>query len=119
MRRKPSPLASSAIDVPGSVIATKWRGSGWSARKYASSAFGSIVPPDFDETMNSVRSTSIASATARDDERLGRVEHVQAQRALRRRARAPEDLGREAGAAHAEQHDVGDAVLAHLAHEVA
>ena len=29
----------------------------------------------------------------------------------------PEDLGREAGAAHAEQHDVGDAVRAHLVGE--
>ena len=118
MRRKPSPSASSAIDVPGSVMATKWRGSGCRPRKWASSAFGSIVPPDLEETMNSVVARSIGSATALTCERLGGVEHVQAQRALGGRVGAPEDLGGEARAAHAEQHDVGEPVLARRAHEL-
>ena len=50
--------------MPGSVIATKCDGSGWRARNDASSALGSIVPPDLEETMKSVVATSIAPATA-------------------------------------------------------
>ena len=51
----------------------------------------------------------------RDLQRLGRVEHVQAQSALALPVGEPEDLGREARAAHAEQHRVGQPVGPHSA----
>ena len=51
---------ASARPEPGSVIATKWRPSPTSDQKCANSDSGSIVPPDFEETMNSVRSRSTA-----------------------------------------------------------
>ena len=45
---------------------------------------------------------------------VGRVEHVQPQPVLERAERAPDHLGPEARAAHAEQRAVGEAVALHL-----
>ena len=50
--------------MPGSVIATKLAPPSASDQKCANSDSGSIVPPDLEETMNSVRSGSIAPWTA-------------------------------------------------------
>ena len=69
----------------------------------------SIVPPDFDETMNSVVSRSTASSSVEHGARVGRVEHVQPQAAGDLAERAPDHLRAEARAAHAEQRHVGEA----------
>jgi hypothetical protein len=47
------------------VIATNWRPSGRRDQKWRNSESVSIVPPDFVETRNSVRSRSTRSATVR------------------------------------------------------
>ena len=51
--------------MPGSVTATKCFPSPWSEWKYLNCDIVSIVPPDFDETMNSVVPRSTASRTLR------------------------------------------------------
>ena len=81
-----------------------------SDQKWANSDSGSIVPPDFEETMNSVRAGSIA-CLARPGSRRRRSSRARAARAGRRAAeRAAQHLRRERGAAHAEQHDVAEAL---------
>ncbi len=62
-RRKACLLASSSRPEPGSVIATKLLPCSTSEKKCANSDSGSIVPPDFEETMNSVRRRSSARST--------------------------------------------------------
>jgi hypothetical protein len=62
-RRKPCSPASSSIEEPGSVTATKWAPSGWRPWKYSNSVRVSIVPPDLVETTNNVRPRSTASRT--------------------------------------------------------
>ena len=57
--------ASSARPEPGSVIADEAPPSATSDQKCANSDSGSIVPPDFEETTNSVAPGSIAPCTAR------------------------------------------------------
>ena len=64
-RRKPCSAPSFASEVPGSVTATKCEPSPCSEWKYLNCDIVSIVPPDFDETMNSVVPRSRASRTAR------------------------------------------------------
>ena len=64
-RRKPCSAPSFASEVPGSVTATKCEPSPCSEWKYLNCDIVSIVPPDFDETMNSVVPRSSASRTAR------------------------------------------------------
>ena len=49
-------------------------------------------------------------ADGADRGRIGRVEHVEARPAGRDAEHRAQDFGRQARAAHAEQHDVGEAV---------
>src|SRR5215208_2210894 len=70
--RKPRSSASSTSDEPGSVIAAKWSpalssptASRTRAKKYSNCDRVSIVPPDFDETRNSVFDRSTACSAAR------------------------------------------------------
>ena len=114
-RRKPCSAPSFASEVPGSVTATKCEPSPCSEWKYLNCDIVSIVPPDFDETMNSVVLEVEGVAHGADLVRMRGVEHVQADRAVAERA--AEHLRPEAGAAHAEQHRVGDARVAHLGRE--
>ena len=74
-RRKPSAVARSPSAVSGSVIATKCAparssptASSTTRRKYLYNILGSMVPPDFDETRNSVLAGSISPATLRTRE---------------------------------------------------
>ncbi len=99
---------------PGSVIAMKCAPSATSEKKCANSDSGSIVPPDFEETMNSVRCGSIGALHG---------ERCRRRRWSRARAGAgcpallaegaAQHLGSERGAAHAEQDHVCEAVVAH------
>ena len=67
--------ASSSRPEPGSVIATKLAPPGASEKKCANSDSGSIVPPDLEETMNSVRGRVDRALHGRDRGGVGRVEH--------------------------------------------
>ena len=92
------------------MTSTKCEPSPCSPWKCLNSEIVSIVPPDLVETMNSVFSTSISRSTASICS--GSVES----RTCRRSPPScvpvgeAEDLGREARAAHAEQHRVGQPV---------
>ena len=98
---------------PGSVIATKWPPSPTSEQKCANSDSVSIVPPDFEETTNSVRCEVDLLARPRGSPPAS-VESSTCRRGLPGWCAegAPQHLGRERGAAHAEQHGVAEALRA-------
>ena len=75
------------------------------------------MAPDFDGAMNSVCSRSIGPVEGGDRPRVGGVEDMQVRGAGRKAERPPERVGRQAGAAHARQHHVGEPVGAHLVGE--
>ena len=69
----------------------------------------SIVPPDFEETTNSVLLEVDRALDLEHGAGVGRVEHVQPQAARDVAVGAPDHLRAEARAAHAEQHGVARA----------
>ncbi len=108
-RRKPRSVASASSGLPGSVTATKRDPSPpVRSQKCAKCESVSIVPPDFDETTNTVRSRSTAPSSARTA--AGSVESSTCRRS------APKERRSTSGASdeppHAQQRDVPGVHLA-------
>ena len=82
------------------------------SKKYCWKALGSSVLPDLLATITSVRSRSTRPSSGGDLRRHRRVEDVQLGRAGLASERARQHLGTQAGAAHAEQQRVREAVPA-------
>ena len=109
--------ATCCIFEPGSVMAMK-RLPALSAptvcfarsKKYCLKMLGSSVVPDLLETMNSVLRQIDFVLERLDLRRIGGVEHVKLGKAGDLAEGFFEDFGAKAGAAHAEQKDVGEAV---------
>ena len=94
VRRKACLAASSSRPEPGSVIATKrLPSSSTSEKKCANSDSGSIVPPDLEETTNSVRSEVHGALDRADSARRRSSRGRAAARGCRRRRRRPRTSG--------------------------
>ena len=98
-------------DETGARAARRRRRSASSVRcqKCRSNAWISIVPPDFDATMNSVCLPAISWSTLQHRRRIGVVEHVQRRPPARPPYDLAQNLGPQRAAAHPQQHDVREA----------